>query len=126
MHPISQRASQANRKSVSQSLFSWRVLPIDTLDQWKTESGGDNVLLRVLERLSSPPSAPTCSVQINQAALKVSQLPQEEQRRQMEWMLSGVCPSSIEAHGQQGRYMLDVCMHWGLYTPLQTYIIYIT
>lgn len=34
-----------------QSLFSWRaVLPVDTLNQWKPESSGDSVLLRVLER----------------------------------------------------------------------------
>lgn len=101
----------------SQSLFSWRaVLPIDTLDQWKTESGGDSVLLRVLERLSSPiiSSHIFCSDQPG-CFKSESAVTSLKQRRQKEWMFSRVCPSSIEAHGQQGRYTLDICVHWGLY-----------
>lgn len=101
----------------SQSLFSWRsVLPIDTPDQWKTESGGDSVLLRILERLSSSTisSHMFCSDQSG-CFKSESAATSLKQRGQKEWMFSRGCHSSIEAHGQQGRYTLDVCVHWGLY-----------
>lgn len=91
--------------SKSQSLFSWRtVLPADTPDQRKTERGGDSVLLRVLQRLSSPTTSshtfssdqPGCS-ESQSAATSL------KQRRKKEWMLSEARSSSIKAHGQLGR-----------------------
>lgn len=93
-----------------QSLFSWKaVLPIDTLSQCKSESGGDSVLLRVLERLSSPTmSSHTFNSHQPDSFKSVSC---HKQRRHKEWMLSEVCPSSIKHMDSKADiHQISVCI----------------